>query len=258
MRKNDTTGRRGRRTLGVAAASVAVLAVAGVSATQSFAASGHHTAGARAATSSVASTKHAAKHGTTHSTVPKAPSSASTTKAVHNTSRHITVPATKKNATQPYDGPTVDGLQAFHKAAADVLPGATFSHVTGVFEMKGLSGENVGSRGGLHIKLAGGTKSSLVDVEYWNAAAGEKARHQDCDDVVNCDILTLPDGSPMRIYDVPVGHGRANISASRLVNGVSVVVFVGVPPHGGPTVVSRKQLVDLLSQPVWGHLDPTN
>jgi hypothetical protein len=265
MRKNDTTGLRGRRTLGVAAASVAVLAVAGVTATQAFAASGHHRSGVRAATSSVATVKHTAKHtakqvirsrpvlDTTNSTVLKPPSSASgaatTAKSVHNTPRYITVSATKKNATQPYDGPTVNGLQAFQTAAAEVLPGATIS------DLSGMSGEKEGGKGGLDLTPADGTKSSPVQVTYFNAPAGDKASFQDCDNQFNCDILTLPDGSPMQVFDVPFAPGRANLSVARLVNGVEVGVWVGVPAGGDHPVVTRQQLVDLLSQPVWGALD---
>jgi hypothetical protein len=59
MRKNDTTGLRVRRTLGVAAASVAVLAVAGVSATQAFAASGHHHTSVRGVVVAAGAVKHA-------------------------------------------------------------------------------------------------------------------------------------------------------------------------------------------------------
>ena len=124
--------------------------------------------------------------------------------------------------------------------------------------------------GGVEFAPSAGAASGGVIVNYWPVRAGDLQRNTHChDDVADCEVVTLPDGTVVLTYvvndpQVPsAGRGPAMlVAAHRVVNGNVVSLGAGSPYDAGAdaraddAVLTRDQLVDVISQPEWSRLIP--
>ena len=117
--------------------------------------------------------------------------------------------------------------------------------------------------GGLTFAPSAAAPSASVGVNYWPAKAGDLQLHSQCNGMVaDCETSTLPDGSVVVTYVVPPltfvpgGDNGPAIAAHRIVNGAVVTLMASAPGKGTDPVLTRDQLVDLISQPEWADLKP--
>ena len=231
------------RQLAVVGGSIAVMAVAGASATQAFADPGD--------TGSVETTSVIKASGGVleQAGSEKAPGE-----------KHRTKHANK----QQKNGPAVSGLEALQAALAEAVPGGSTSDLIGMNKYSGDGGPY--ARGALTFGI--GEAASDVELTYGLAVPGDKEYFAQCDgSQSNCEVTTLADGSVMQTYDIPFGGGKpgetgTNLGAARLVDGYTVGLWVQVPVDergkvlDPETVLTMDQLQQVLSQPVWADLEP--
>lgn len=124
------------------------------------------------------------------------------------------------------------------------------------------------ARGGVEFAPSAGAATGNVTVSYAPAKAGDVERYAQChDNLDDCDVVTLADGSPVLTYAVrrstrPWDEGPDTLfAAQRVVNGNVVSVAADSPDvHSGAgpddPVLTKDQLVDVIGQPEWSRLLP--
>ena len=116
---------------------------------------------------------------------------------------------------------------------------------------------------------AGATAASEIMVQYKQAVDGTEEAVAECDGTQDhCEVFTPASGGVVQISDTPFRdkqHGDgSNLISSLYVDGMVVTLWAQVPLAADGTVVSatpvlsREQVVALLSQPEWGHLVPVD
>ena len=159
----------------------------------------------------------------------------------------------------------MSGLEALQAALAEVVPGGSTSDLIGMNKQHSGDGTPY-ARGAL--TFGSGEAASDVEVTYDPAVPGDKESIAQCEgDQSNCEVTTLADGSVMEAYGISFGGGKpgetgTNLVAVRVVDGYIVSLWVQVPVDergkvlDPETVLTRDQLQQVLSQPVWADLEP--
>ena len=164
------------------------------------------------------------------------------------------------------DEPTVrtavSGIAALEAAVSRVVPEGVVSDPSRMNYEPNRDG-SPNALGGLTFAPSAAAPSASVGVNYWPAKAGDLQLHSQCNGMVaDCETSTLPDGSVVVTYVVPPltfvpgGDNGPAIAAHRIVNGAVVTLMASAPGKGTDPVLTRDQLVDLISQPEWADLKP--
>ena len=157
---------------------------------------------------------------------------------------------------------TVSGIAALEAALSRVVPTGVVSDPSRMNYEPNRDG-SPNALGGLTFAPSAAAPSASVGVNYWPAKAGDLQLHSQCNGMVaDCETSTLPDGSVVVTYVVPPltfvpgGDIGPAIAAHRIVNGAVVTLAASAPGKGTDPVLTRDQLVDLISQPEWADLKP--
>jgi len=226
--------------------SIALLAVAGMSATQAFADPGPAT------TRTTTTTRHVDQP------------------AIKQTKQHGPKHRTKhENKDLALPSAPVDAMEALEDALAAVVPGGTVSHGTGL----NVYGEgDPYAKGALRFAAPGAAGAGWISLTTFPAPEDTSVL-TDCDLVEahypNCEVTTLPDGSVLLTHDLPVWNGPSeskrlgtNVAGLLVSHGMVVSLDVRIPfederdtqPLSPDAPLTTEQLVAVLSQPGWSHL----
>ena len=180
---------------------------------------------------------------------------------------HDAAPGTQRDGR---DGVS-SGMEALEAAMARVAPDGVVSDQ----EPVGMNYEpnrdgSPNALGSADLALSGGASAGGVTVTYSPVKAGDDERYSQCHALLtDCKVFTLDDGSTVLTYSlerslVPWNQGPAEaVAAHRVVNG-NVVSLLASSPYdveagaslGDDAVLTRDQLVDVISQPEWSELKP--
>ena len=160
------------------------------------------------------------------------------------------------------DGQPASGIDALAAALSRVTPEGVVSDLSKMNYEPNRDG-SPNALGSLTFAPSAGAASASVGVNYWPVKAGDQQLHSQCNGMVaDCETSTLPDGSIVVTYVIPpvnfapgLDNGPA-IAAHRIVNGAVVTLIASAPGKGTDPVLTRDQLVDLISQPEWADLKP--
>jgi hypothetical protein len=172
-------------------------------------------------------------------------------------------PGSSTSAAKP-----LTGLEALESALDTVVPGGSTSRITAMDEHEDPQ-DGPYAKDTLTFTPVSGSAPSVIDVTYYPADSKAEDLVGRCDGTQpNCQVITLPDGSPLQTYDIPIKNGEhgnvvgTNLGAVRLVAGNVVALWVQVPVDEHDEVLRRTtaltadQLKDVMSQPEWGQLVP--
>ena len=160
------------------------------------------------------------------------------------------------------DGQPASGIDVLTTALSRVTPEGVVSDLSRMNYEPNRDG-SPNALGSLTFAPSAGAASASVGVNYWPVKAGDQQLHSQCNGMVaDCETSTLPDGSIVVTYVIPpvnfapgLDNGPA-IAAHRIVNGAVVTLIASAPGKGTDPVLTRDQLVDLISQPEWADLKP--
>ena len=165
-------------------------------------------------------------------------------------------------------GVRLTGVAALSAALARVAPTGVVSHSSGMSYEPNRDG-SPNALATVSFAPSAGAEPGDVGVNYWPAEGGDAEFYAQChDDLADCETTMLPDGSVVLTYAVrgsgfPYGQGSSTgMAVHRVVGGVVVTVAADAPRHddsgatGKDAVLTRDQLVDLISQPEWSRLLP--
>jgi hypothetical protein len=172
----------------------------------------------------------------------------------------------------PAGGPSaatlLTGVDVLTATLARVAPRGVVSHASEMNYETGREG-SPNALGDVTFAPSAGAAPATVLVNYWPAETGDVELHSQChDSLVDCTASRLPDGSVVLSYavegsDLPwVGGSSSGLAAHRVVDGTVVTIAASAPREvgsgasGQSAVLTRDQLVDLISQPEWHRLLP--
>jgi hypothetical protein len=154
-----------------------------------------------------------------------------------------------------------DAIAVLEHGLSEVAPDAVVSEASKVSYEPNRDG-SPNAFGHLELAPTAAAESSEVMVTYSSTKPGDLERYTHCQyaPLTDCQVVELTDGSLVITYVVAgapwVPDQGGLVAAHRIVEGNVVALSATAPHSDSEPVLTRDQLVALISQPEWADLEP--